>query len=191
MTDLKTQLEKTFRRVDIPPSNIEKFIAFIEILEEWNRSIALISKKEKSIVSQLIAPSLLFFKFFKGEVQSVVDIGTGAGFPAIVLKIYNPSLSITMIEPNYKKCGFLNYVCAKLNLTCTVINSRIEDLKKEIQCDVITARALKLEGLLPEIKKRIKGGYLFYITSKDNHLDFLPLEKEIIFRKWSAQLYRL
>lgn len=191
MTDLKTQLEKAFRRVDIPPANIEKFIAYIEILKEWNRKVALISKREENIVSQLVAPSLLFFKFFKGQKQSVVDIGTGAGFPAIVLKIYNPSLNITMIESNYKKCGFLRYVCAKLDLECTILNSRVEDLEKEINCDVITTRALKLEPLLPEIKRKVKGGYLFFITSKDNHLTYLSLEKEIIFKKWSAQLYRL
>ena len=191
MTDLKTRLEKAFKKVDIPPANTENFITYIEILNEWNRNLALISKRKTNIVSQLIAPSLLFFKFFKDASLNIADIGTGAGFPAVVLKIYNPSLKITLIEPNYKKCGFLHYVCAKLNLQCTILNSRVEDLEKKIYCDVITTRALRVEPLLLEIKNKIRGGYLFYITSKDNHLPSLPLEKEIIFKKRSAQLYRL
>jgi len=191
MADLKTQLEKAFRRVDIPPANIDNLIAFLDILNEWNKNIALISKKETNIVGQLVAPSLLFFKFFRDPDLKVVDIGSGGGFPAVILKLYKPSLNITMIEPNYKKCGFLNYVCAKLGLRCTILNKRVEDLKQKINCDVVTARALKFEPLLPEIKKRITGGYLFYISPKDNHPTFLTLEKEIIFRKWSAQLYKL
>ncbi len=190
MISLKTRLEKAFKKLDIERKNIELFIEYIEILKEWNRHIALISKREENIVNQLIAPSLLFFKIFKDNTLKVMDLGSGAGFPALVLKIYNPSLDITMIEANSKKSSFLHYVCAKLNLNCTIINKRIEKLEKSMTCNVITVRGLKIENLLDIVQKKIKGDYLLYLTSKDNHLD-LPLKKEMRLKNHSAKLYEI
>ncbi len=190
MTDLRTRLEKAFKKLDIPEGNTDKFIEYLETLIEWNRHIALISKREENIVNHLLAPSLLFFKFFRDDNLSIIDIGSGAGFPAIPIKIYKPSLTVTMIEPNSKKCGFLNYVCAKFGYKCNVINKRVEEIEKQLSCNVITARALKIQPILETIKEKIAGDYLLYITSKDNHL---PLKKseEIIFKNHCAKLYFL
>ncbi len=183
-------LEKAFKELDIPKKNLEHFCLYLEMLSEWNMHIALISKKEKNVVSNLLAPSLLFFKFFKGNNISVVDIGSGAGFPAIAIKIYEPTLKTTMIEANSKKCAFLTYACAKLNLHCNIINKRIEAMDEIIKCDIITARALKISTLLNKIKRRISGGYLLYLTSKDNHLT-IPPEKELVLNNHCAKLYQL
>ncbi|WP_025270751.1 16S rRNA (guanine(527)-N(7))-methyltransferase RsmG [Hippea sp. KM1] len=190
MTDLRTRLEKAFRRVDIPPGGIDNLILYIETLKEWNKNIALISKREENIVNHLVAPSLLFFKFFRDDSLSIVDIGSGAGFPAVVMKIYKPSLNITMIEPNNKKAAFLTYICAKLKLKCNIINRRIEQLSKSMECDVITARALNIRPLMDEIREKIKGGYLLWLTAKDNHLN-LNLKGEILFKQHCAKLYEL
>jgi len=190
MINLKTRLEKAFKKLDIPERNTDKFIEYIETLAEWNKHIALVSKREENIVNHLLAPSLLFFKFFRDKDLKVVDIGSGAGFPAVAIKIYNPNLYVTMIEPNSKKCGFLNYICAKLGYKCNVINKRVEKIEKKLNCDVITARALKVLPLLGTIKEKIAGDYLLYITSKDNHL---PLKKkdEILFKNHCVKLYFL
>ncbi|AEA33067.1 16S rRNA (guanine(527)-N(7))-methyltransferase RsmG [Hippea maritima] len=188
MKDLKTRLEKVFKKVDIPQNGTEKLITYIETLQEWNKNIALISKREENIVNHLVAPSLLFFKFFRDNNLSVVDIGSGAGFPAVVIKIYKPSLDVIMIEPNNKKAAFLNYICAKLKLKCNIINKRIEQINNPIECDVITARALNIKPLIEEIRKKIKGGYLFWLTAKDNHLP-LELKGEILFKQHCAKLY--
>lgn len=190
MEKQKELLEKTFNELNIPKKNLERFCLYLEMLSEWNRHIALISKKEKNIVRNLLAPSLLFFKFFEGNNPSIVDIGSGAGFPAIVIKIYEPTLKITMIEANSKKCAFLIYACAKLNLHCNIINKRIEAMDEIIKCDIITARALKISTLLNKIERRISGGYLLYLTSKDNHLA-IPPQKELILNNHYAKLYKL
>ncbi len=182
-------LEKSFRKLDIPQKNIEQFCLYLEILSEWNRHIALISKRDKDIINHLLEPSLLFFKIFKNSNLSIVDIGSGGGFPAIAIKIYEPSLNITMIETNSKKCAFLTYVCAKLNSRCNIINKRVEEIETTLNCDVITVRALKILPLIEKIKKRISGGHLLYITSKDNHLT-IPPKKEHILNNYCARLYR-
>lgn len=191
MNDLKTQLEKVFKKVDIPVNNLNRFITFIETLKEWNKHITLISKREENILNHLVAPSLLFFKFFRDENLKIVDIGSGAGFPALVLKIYKPTLDITMIESNSKKCGFLNYICAKFGYKCNVINNRIEELKEIMECNVVTVRGLKInKTMLEKIKGVIDSVYLFHVTSKNNQID-LPLENELIFKNHSAKLYKL
>ena len=190
MRDLKTRLEKAFKRVDIPkPENLEPFIEYINTLTQWNKSIALISKREENIVNHLVAPSLLFFKVFREDNLKIIDIGSGAGFPAVVLKIYKPTLNITMIESNHKKTAFLRYICSKLNLKCNILNKRLEDIDEQLVCDVITARAINLKNMINEIKK-IKAGYLFYLTSRDNQLSF-NLKQEIIFRNHCAKIYTL
>ena len=190
MRDLKTRLEKAFKRVDIPkPESLEPFIEYINTLTQWNKSIALISKREENIVNHLVAPSLLFFKVFREDNLEIIDIGSGAGFPAVVLKIYKPTLNITMIESNHKKTAFLRYICSKLNLKCNILNKRLEDIDEQLVCDVITARAINLKNMINEIKK-IKAGYLFYLTSRDNQLSF-NLKQEIIFRNHCAKIYTL
>ncbi|WP_022671098.1 16S rRNA (guanine(527)-N(7))-methyltransferase RsmG [Hippea alviniae] len=190
MRDLKTRLEKAFKRVDIPkPESLQPFEEYINTLTQWNRSIALISKREENIVNHLVAPSLLFFKVFKKDNLKIIDIGSGAGFPAVILKIYKPTLSITMIEPNHKKTAFLRYICSKLNLKCSIIDKRLEEIDEELICDVITARAINLRNMIDEIKK-IRAGHLFYLTSKDNQLDF-DLKQEILFKNHCAKIYTL
>lgn len=186
----KTPLDEVFEKLNIPQKNIEQFYLYLEILFEWNKHIALISKREKNVVNNLLEPSLLFFKIFQRDNLSVIDIGSGGGFPALAIKIYEPNLDITMIEANSKKCAFLTYACAKLNLKCNIINKRIEDIDFGMKCDVVTVRALKILPLIEEIKKRISGGHLLYITSKDNHLT-IPPQKEHILNNHCARLYQL
>ena len=189
MKDSKTRLEKGFQKLKLPAKNIDKFLEFLDILSQWNKSITLTTKKEETVLSHLLLPSLMFFKFFT-DIETVVDIGSGAGFPAVILKIYQPELSITMIESNVKKCSFLRYVCSTLNLTCNIINNRIENLSTPLKANCITARAINLKPLMDAIKRKIRADYLFYMTSQDNQLP-LVLTEELNFKKHHAKIYKL
>jgi 16S rRNA (guanine527-N7)-methyltransferase len=84
----------------------------------------------------------------------VVDIGSGAGFPAIPLKIWAPDLHLTLIESNHKKAVFLNEAARALTLTnINVINERTEALSTRLgsQADVVTLRAVeRFETILPQ-----------------------------------------
>ncbi len=189
MKGSKTRLEKGFQKLKLPAKNIDKFLEYLDILSQWNKSISLTTKKEETVLSHLLLPSLMFFKFFT-DINSIVDIGSGAGFPALILKIYQPELSVTMIESNAKKCGFLRYVCSKLNLTCNIMNSRVENLITPLEADCITARAIDLKPLLNTLKNKVRADYLFYMTSKDNQLS-LVLINELSFKKHHAKIYKL
>ncbi len=196
MTDkLEAQLESVFESLKIDKNNIDKFIEYIEILSKWNRGINLISKKEYNIVNRLIAPSLLFFKLIKASNNKrVVDIGSGAGFPAMVIKIYNPSLDVVMVEKNRKKITFLHYVSYKLNFNVKIVGKNIFDIDKEIVCnnvDVVTARGVNLTKKLTEtIKIKTRGRYLMYFTSPKISLP-LEMVDNVEFNSISVQLYKL
>lgn len=106
--------------------------------------------------------SLLLTKMIDNPVnKSLLDIGSGAGFPGIVLKIFYPNLSITLIDSIGKKCDFLNKVIKELNLEkIKVINTRAEELVKTNResYDFVTARAVAelnilLELAIPLVKK--------------------------------------
>jgi 16S rRNA (guanine527-N7)-methyltransferase len=65
------------------------------------------------------------------SVGKIIDIGTGAGFPGIILKIIRPQISLTLLDSSYKKVLFLEEVCDDLCLDCLVINQRCEDYNPE------------------------------------------------------------
>ena len=82
------------------------------------------------------------------------DIGTGAGFPGIVLKIVFPKLNITLVESNTKKCEFLNFVIKELNLSnIEIINERAEiySKKNNLKFDIVTSRAVAHTKILLEL----------------------------------------
>lgn len=84
----------------------------------------------------------------------VLDIGTGAGFPGIVLKIFFPKLEITLLDSNNKKITFLNDVIKELKLTkITCIHGRAEELPKEYReyFDIVTSRAVANLRILTEV----------------------------------------
>ena len=88
----------------------------------------------------------------RGDVR-VIDIGSGAGFPAIPLKIWAPDIHLTLIESNHKKAAFLNEVARALTLTnLNVVNERIEALATRLSshAEVVTLRAVeRFETILP------------------------------------------
>tara|TARA_B100000686_G_scaffold80695_1_gene87051 strand:+ start:5470 stop:6096 length:627 start_codon:yes stop_codon:yes gene_type:complete len=117
-------------RLDIPPVNqfiISQFKAYLELLVKWNKKINLTSDKAaKEILERHIFDSLQYARALspKGE---IADIGSGAGFPGIPLKIIFPDLKVTLIESQRKRCNFLEAVILKLDLEgIRVVNERAE-----------------------------------------------------------------
>ncbi len=192
--ELETQLENTFLNLELEPRNIELFIEYINTLRKWNRKINLISKKENDIVNSLIAPSLLFFKVTEGlNCSSVVDLGSGAGFPGFVIKIYEPDIKMFMIEKNSKKCAFLNYVNTILQLESQIISESLFDItsSKIEAADIVTVRGVRLtKNIIEEIKRKTKSKRLIYFTSQSIHLP-LVLEKQMEFNYVVSKMYKL
>jgi 16S rRNA (guanine527-N7)-methyltransferase len=119
---------------------IEKIKGYIENLKKWNNAINLTSKNFDIITH--IRDSLMFFELIKKPKGKLIDIGSGNGFPGIILAIVRPSLEITLVESSAKKCAFLRDTINKLSLNAEVINKNIIDVRPGKSCDFATIRGL-------------------------------------------------
>jgi len=143
--------------IKLDEGQLELFRIYEKVLLFWNRKVNLVSlKSEYDIPIKHFVDSLTLAEFVHSG-SPLLDIGTGAGFPGVPLKILNPSIRLTMVESNGKKVSFLKELCRKLSLEAKILNVRIEDLGEEYRSafDIVVSRA----GLrLPEL---LKTGSLF------------------------------
>src|ERR1700686_2428906 len=128
---------------------------YIDILLRWNPRINLTAiRNQEEIVTRHFGESLFLAHHLFPEVSAqaprpvrVLDIGSGAGFPALPLKIYSPEIQLTMIESNHKKATFLREVARALTLTdINVIAERAESLAADPsfpKAEVVTFRAVE------------------------------------------------
>lgn len=144
---------------------IEKFYNYMNLLIEWNKKINLTAIVEpKGIILKHFIDSLTIEKYIK-KGENIIDVGTGAGFPGIPLKIAREDLKITLADSLNKRINFLNEVINKLNLKdIETIHTRAEELGKNKKYrekfDIATSRAVAnmstlSEYLIPFIK--VKG----------------------------------
>ena len=127
--------------------------SYCELLQEWNRKMNLTAIYETEEVYE--KHFLDCICALNKEVQgSVLDVGSGAGFPGLVWKIMHPDLSVTLLEPTQKRCRFLSEVINQLHLEdIEVVNQRAEDFVKEQReaFDIVTARAVADLAVLSEL----------------------------------------
>ena len=145
---------------------------YYNMLVEYNKNVNLTAITEyNQVLLKHFYDSLTLTKAIELTNQKICDIGTGAGFPGIVLKIAYPNLEITLVESLTKRCVFLNEVIKELGLEdIKVVNQRAEEFShNNIEYfDIITSRAVAKLNILLELSiKSLKiGGY--YIALKAN-----------------------
>jgi 16S rRNA (guanine527-N7)-methyltransferase len=135
---------------------LEQFDVYQQELLRWNAKINLISEKSaQDIISRHFLDSLTALKFIGSGNIRLIDIGCGAGFPGIPLKIASPALQLYLLETNRKKVSFLKHIIRILNLSDTfVLHERIENLLPIVRWkyffDILISRAaFKLPEMLP------------------------------------------
>jgi len=142
--------------VNIPltPKQQEQCEIFTSLLLEWNRTHNLTGATTPKEIEALIFDSLYPLEFLKGSYRHVLDIGSGAGFPAIPLAIMLPEVQFTLVEPLKKRIAFLNFVAIKAGLkNLTLIPERIEAVPTQ-SFDLITSKAVAKADLLYELANR-------------------------------------
>jgi len=132
--------------IDLSQRHLDLFGAYMDELLEWNRRINLTGLSErKRIIIELFLDSLIPTPFIP-EKGRMLDVGSGAGFPGIVIKVCRPHLKTCLMEANSRKTSFLKQVVRLLKLSdVDVVNGRIESDKDKLHPDgyhFITARAL-------------------------------------------------
>jgi len=145
------------KKLNINYSNeiLVKLDIYMNYLIEYNTHTNLTAiKTEEDIYLKHFYDSLTICKSYDfNKVNNLIDIGTGAGFPGMVIKIFFQKIDVTLLDSNNKKTKFLESLSKKLNLNVTIINDRVENFSKNNlnNFDIVTSRAVANLRVLSEI----------------------------------------
>lgn len=169
-------------KIKLDDSQTEQFIRYYELLIEWNKVMNLTGITEfDEVIEKHFIDSLAIVKAYDiNNVNTLIDIGTGAGFPAVPLKIAFPWLNVTLLDSLNKRINFLNEVILKLKLeNIQTIHGRAEDFAKTNEYrekyDLCVSRAVAnlaslAEYCMPYVK--MNGYFIPYKSGKiDEELD--------------------
>lgn len=151
-------------------------VEYCKLLMLWNKKINLTAiKKPKEIAEKHFIDCLLIIGFIDNGI-SLLDLGTGGGFPGIIVKIMRPSAKIVLLDSVRKKVNFLNHVIRVLELeNIKAVHARAQDLKKDQlyaqQFDAVISRAFADLNLYVELAKPFlkKGGVIYAMKGKHGH----------------------
>lgn len=143
-------------KITLTENQYEQFQKYFELLAEWNKKMNLTAITDESGVAlKHFADSLSLLNFVDiPQNSSLADVGTGAGFPGVVLKIARPDIKLTLIDSLNKRLVFLGEVCAQLGIEAELIHSRAEDGAKDEKLresfDFAVSRAVARMNVLSE-----------------------------------------
>lgn len=174
--DINTELSN----YNVSRETIKKLEDFSEILCEWNEKMNLVSRNSiNDLWKRHILDSLQLLNYIPNNIKTLLDIGSGAGFPGVVLAIAMqekiPQASVFLVESITKKTMYLNDVCERLGLSSIrVINDRVENAVFKSP-DVVTARAVAsldvLCGYVNKISKQTTKALFLKGKSYQDEID--------------------
>lgn len=136
----------------ISPKQITQFKTYFRELIEWNSKLNLTSiTDEEEVEIKHFYDSLCLIRAFDPTNQTILDVGSGAGFPSIPLKIMFPDLQITIIDAIQKRINFLQHLVDLLGVDITLIHGRVEEYNQRDSFDIVTARAVANLRILSEL----------------------------------------
>ena len=186
--------------IDLDEDKLSKLEEFYDLLIEWNEKINLtaITNKEDVYLKHFYDSLTLYKEVDLNKNITLCDVGTGAGFPGIVLKIVFPELKITLIDSLQKRVNYLSEVIKELGLKdIEAYHYRMEDYSRENseKFDIITARAVANTKLLCEISVRslkVGGRIVLMKANVDEELDNIDnMLKELSLEKPTVNKFML
>lgn len=169
---------------------IEKLEIYISLLQQWNKKINLVSQQGMDQVwKRHVYDSFQLIRYLDSSVKSIADLGSGGGFPGLILAL-STDIPVILIESDKRKTIFLREVLRKTKTQATVLCQRIENVNA-ISADVVTARALTSLTQLLEFSKNIlnKNGYCLFLKGRSVNLEIEEAQKnwKINYKTFSSQ----
>ena len=174
----------------------QRFEIYFNLLVEWNEKMNLTAiTDEHGVAVKHFADSLTLYNFVDVKKNaSIIDVGTGAGFPGVVLKIARPDIKLTLLDSLNKRTIFLEKLCEKLGVKAEIIHGRAEEVSKNEkyreQFDVACARAVAnmavlSEFCLPFVKV---GGNFTAMKGPNENIEASEKAVKILGGKLAAQI---
>jgi 16S rRNA (guanine527-N7)-methyltransferase len=148
---------------------IDKFHAYVSLILRWNARTNLTAvRDEDGILSRHLIESIMVARQLPSEITTLLDFGSGAGFPGIPIALCREEVQVTLAESQGKKAAFLREAVRTLGLTAQVHGGRAETLQPRFDC--VTMRAVdRMSEAVAEAGHLIKpGGWLFLMTTADD-----------------------
>ena len=172
MTELEFQNYLREKGIILTEKQVKQFQRYYELLVEWNQKMNLTAITDKQdVYLKHFYDSLTIAFDFDFQNQSIIDVGAGAGFPSIPLKIVYPELSVTIVDSLNKRITFLNHLFKELELDYyQAIAARAEEyaLDHKESVDLVMARAVARLNILDELCLPLvkQGGYFLSLKGR-------------------------
>jgi len=161
-------LQHALKDIDLPENFFYNVQKYKEHLFKWNKIHNLTGAKDENTLNEFIYDAVYPVSFMP-KVKKLMDIGTGAGFPGMILAFALPTTQVTLVEPLSKRASFLQFIKADLGLeNVHVVKKRVEQMDAEI-FNLITSRAVTDTKMLLELSKNFRdtdSKLLFYKGEK-------------------------
>jgi 16S rRNA (guanine527-N7)-methyltransferase len=178
-----------------PEENIlTSFSVYSSELKKWNRAYNLTSiTDDREIIIKHFFDSLLYLHAMPNDIQTLCDVGSGAGLPGIPLAIVRPDLQITLIEPSRKRCAFLRHITHRLTLKNVNVAESTAESADLGQFDLAVTRAtFTIQDLLKKAEHLLKpGGWLLLSKGPKYKDELLSLPQSYISEVFDISLPEL
>ena len=164
---------KLLKEYGLNEKQISNFVRYRDLLLKWNEKFNLTAiTNPDEIEEKHFIDSLFLDKYVDLENKTLLDVGSGAGFPGIPLAIAHPNLKVTLLESNGKKISFLKEIVNELNLdNVEIVQARSEEFNKREAFDIVTARAVKELNILLEITFHLVKVDGLFVAYKSSNID--------------------
>ncbi|MEF9864814.1 MAG: 16S rRNA (guanine(527)-N(7))-methyltransferase RsmG [Oscillospiraceae bacterium] len=150
---------------------IDALDAYAELLVDYNKKVNLTAITDQEGIENKHFIDSLIFASRKEIAGSLVDVGTGAGFPGVVTKLFRPEINLTLMEPTGKRVDFLKFLCKELGIKADIVKERAEEAARKEwreKYDIATARAVaSLSALSEYCLPLVKKGGMFIALKGD------------------------
>jgi 16S rRNA (guanine527-N7)-methyltransferase len=155
------EIEKQLRSAGIerlPPGSGIRLSDYLDLLLQWNARINLTSvRNPEEIIRRHFAECIFAARQLPPDLSSLLDFGSGAGFPGILIAVFRPEIRVTLAESQHKKAAFLAEAARRLDLNCEVYGHRVEAMPESRNFDAVTMRSVdKMAEAIPVARVRAR-----------------------------------
>ena len=152
---------------EVTPLLVDQLSVYLDLLLRWNARTNLSAIRDPEEIVRRHFGESLFAARQVGEAETLLDLGSGAGFPGLPIALARPALRVTLAESQNKKATFLREVVRTLGASAEVWAARVEQMPVGRRFDVVTLRAVDRPELALSLadKRVIAGGRILHLTS--------------------------
>ena len=176
-------LLKPYVQGGVAPQLAAQLVDYLELLLKWNARTNLTAIRDPDEIVRRHFGESLFLGAHLRDCSTLLDFGSGAGFPGVPVQLLQPEIAVTLAESQGKKAAFLREVVRHFGLQTEVWASRVEAMPSERRFDAVALRAVdKMDSAVREAAARASGCVLILGTSRASFADVLAAEFPVVER---------